>query len=51
MNLEEDVGRNWFKNGTVRKVGNDHFTRFGGTKWVENAPLCDAFPHLFSFST
>lgn len=41
MNLEEDVGRNWFKNGVVRKVGNDHFTSFWRDKWVENAPMYD----------
>lgn len=47
MNLEEDVGWNWFKNRVVRKVDNSHFTSFWRDKWVGNAPFV---MHSLTFS-
>ena len=51
VSLEEAVGLNWFNREVMRKVGSEANTRFWLDLWVGNAPLCLAFPRLFSISS
>jgi hypothetical protein len=45
-NLDND----WFRQGVVKKLGNDVNTSFWCDIWVGDVPLRDRFPRLFSIS-
>lgn len=49
LNLEVDVGNNWFNSKVIRKVGHDGGTHFWNVPW-QGDPFCARYPRLFEIS-
>ena len=50
VNLEEEVGNNWFNSEVIRKVGNGGGTSFWKVPWREGTPFCLKYPRIFGIS-